>query len=129
MLKNTLKQLKNSNNMEKILLNIALNLIGIGIYFINRYIGRQAKGKFSWSFWLKDNLPEFISTMLMNIALMILIHLPETSVSLDKLMTWLPFDLHLAGLPTLSFLLGLGLTSVFYQLFRNKTKLKKENGN
>lgn len=114
--------------MGKILLDILLNLIGIAIYFLNRYARRTAKKKFSVRFWIQDNLPEFISTMLMNIALMILVHLPETSVSLDRLMAILPFDLHLAGLPTLSFMLGLGLTATFYTLFKTKTKIS-ENGN
>lgn len=110
--------------MTKILLDVILNLLGIMIYFINRYMGRTSIKKFSLKFWFKDNLPEFISTLLMNISLMILVHLPETTVSLDRLMELLPFDIHIAALPALSLMLGLGLTHTFYKLFQTKTKIK-----
>lgn len=109
----------------QILIDCILCMIGILVYFMNRYANRVNKTKLSIKYWWRDNSPEFFSTLLLNIALMILIHLPDTEVSFTKVFEELPFGLKLAGVPTLSFLLGLGLSAVFYTLFKTKTKVKK----
>jgi hypothetical protein len=97
--------------------------IGIAIYFINRYANRTVKTTgFSVKFWIKDNFPELSTTILLNIALMIIIHQPGSEASFDKLFESLPFSLHLAAMPLLSFLIGLGLSAVFYRLFKEKAK-------
>ena len=100
-----------------------LCLIGIMVYFINRYANRTVKTVgFSMKMWLSDNWPEASTTILMNIALMIIIHQPGSEASFDKLFESLPFSLHLAAMPLLSFLIGLGLSAVFYRLFKEKAK-------
>jgi len=111
--------------MNQIIIDCILCFIGILVYFMNRYANRQNKTKLSWKYWWNDNAPEFFSTLLLNIALMILIHLPDSEVSFTKVFEQLPFGLKLAGVPTLSFLLGLGLSAIFYSLFKTKTKIKK----
>ena len=100
-----------------------LNIIGILIYFINKYAGRRNKTKFSFKFWFADNWPELVSTLLLNIALMLLLLQPETTINIDG---WLaqnvPFGLAIAVKPLFAFLLGLGLSSFLYGMFRRKLK-------
>ena len=107
-----------------IVINIILCMLGILVYFINRYANRSRKTRPSLSYWWADNWPEFIATVAMNLALMIIIHLPQTYVSLDRLFTGLPFDIKVSGIPALSFALGLGLTASFYRMFKSKANLK-----
>ena len=103
-----------------ILIDMALCLLGIMIYFINRYANRKGKTKPSFRYWLNDNWPELVTTAALNAALMIIIHLPGTTVSFERLFAGLPFDMSVSGLPTLSFFLGLGLTASFYRMFKTK---------
>ena len=52
---------------------LVLNLIGILIFFINRYANRTKKTiGFSLKFWLKDNWPEVSSTLLFDLALIVI---------------------------------------------------------
>jgi hypothetical protein len=106
------------------MLNWVLNFIGIAIYFINRFANRRVKtAKFTFRYWLKDNFPELSSTLLINIALMLLLMQPETNINIDEIIKeYVPFGLELAVKPLFSFLLGLGLSSAFYSLFRKKVK-------
>jgi len=104
-------------------MNWLLNIIGILIYFINRYAKRTKKTvAFSRKFWIQDNFPEVSTVILMDIALMILLLGEGTKVNFDDLLSKLPFGLSVAGEPFLAFLLGLGLSSLFYKLFRKKVK-------
>ena len=105
------------------MIDYILCLIGIMIYFINRYANRKIKTiGFSVKFWIAENWPEMTTTVLMNIALMIIIHQPGTVISFDKMFESLPFVMSVAGMPLLSFLIGLGLSALFYRLFKEKTK-------
>lgn len=101
--------------------NWILNLIGILTYFINRFANRKNKTKFNFRFWLRENMPELLSTLLINIALMLLLMQPETNINID---TWLkdnvPFAMQIAIKPLFSLLLGLGLSAFLYGLFRKK---------
>lgn len=99
-----------------------LNFLGIAIYFINRFANRKQKTDFYFNFWLKDNWPEVSTVILLDIALMILLLGEGTSVNFDDLLSKLPFGLKIAGEPLLAFLLGLGLSSLFYTLFKRKVK-------
>jgi len=104
-------------------MNWLLNIIGILIYFINRYAKRTKKTVgFSFKFWIKDNWPEVSTVILLDIALMILLLGEGTQINFDDLFNKLPFGLSVAGEPFLAFLLGLGLSSLFYKLFRKKVK-------
>jgi len=104
-------------------MNWLLNIIGILIYFINRFARRTKKTvAFSFKFWIQDNWPEVSTVILLDIALMILLLGEGTHVNFDDLLSKLPFGLSVAGEPFLAFLLGLGLSSLFYKLFRKKVK-------
>jgi uncharacterized integral membrane protein len=106
------------------MINWILNLIGITIYFIGRYSKRATKtARFNHKFWLSDNWPELTSTLLINVALMILLMQPETQVNLDSLIKeYVPFGLDIAVKPLMSFLLGVIFSAAFYKLYRSKTK-------
>ena len=105
------------------MINWILCLLGICVYFLRRYDNRKHKNTpVSFSFWIADNWPELLTTLFLNTAIMIIIHLPGTTVDMNPIFSQLPFGLNVAGLPTLSFFLGLGLTWTFYSLFRSKTK-------
>ena len=105
------------------MINWILNIIGIAIYFLNKYAGRKNKTKFNAKFWLKDNFPELASTLLINLALMLLLMQPETNINIDDLIKeHVPFALQVAVKPLFSLLLGLGLSSFLYSLFRKKVK-------
>ena len=105
------------------MINWILNLIGIAIYFLNKYAGRKNKTKFNAKFWFKDNFPELASTLLINVALMLLLMQPETNINIDE---WLkdnvPFALQIAIKPLFSLLLGLGLSAFLYGMFKKKTR-------
>jgi hypothetical protein len=105
------------------MINWILNIIGMLIYFIQRYAGRRNKTKFSFRFWLNDNWPELITSILFNVALMLLLMQPETNINIDD---WLkeniPFQLQIATKPLFSLLLGIGLSALIYKMYRKKTK-------
>lgn len=106
------------------MIDYILCLLGIFIYFVNRYANRTDKTKLSIKYWFQDNSPELLSTLALNAALMILIHMSTANVDINPVFQSLPFVLQVAGKPTLSFFLGLGLTSWFYRMFRSKTESK-----
>lgn len=104
-------------------MNWLLNMIGVLIYFINRYSNRTKKTvAFSFKFWIQDNWPEVSTVLLLDIALMILLFTEGTEINFEALFSQLPFGLKVAGEPFMSFLLGLGLASLFYRLFKHKVK-------
>lgn len=103
--------------------NWILNIIGILIYFINRYAGRTKKTvKFSFKFWLVDNWPELATTLLLNLALMLLLNSSGTEIDYDQLLAWMPAGIKFAAEPLASFLIGLGLSHFLYSVFRKKVK-------
>ena len=105
------------------MVNWILNLIGVMIYFINKYANRKNKTKFNGKYWINDNWPELATTLLINIALMLLLMQPETNINIDE---WLkanvPFALQIAIKPLFSLLLGLGLSAFLYGMFKKKTR-------
>ena len=105
------------------MVNWILNLIGVMIYFINKFANRKNKTKWNGRFWLNDNWPELATTLLINIALMLLLMQPETNINIDE---WLkanvPFALQIAIKPLFSLLLGLGLSAFLYGMFKKKTR-------
>ena len=106
-------------------MKILLNLIGIAIYFLNRYSNRSKKNvAFDYRFWINDNWPEITTVVLLDTALMILLFAPGTEVNFDELLSSLPIGIKISGSWLMSFLLGLGLSSLFYKLFKAKTDAK-----
>ena len=108
------------------MINWILNIIGIMIYFINRYAKRTKKTVgFSFKFWRRDNWPEAVTIILLDIALMILLLGEGTQVNFDDLFSKLPFGLQIAGEPFMAFILGLGVSALFYSIFKRKVKNAK----
>jgi Kef-type K+ transport system membrane component KefB len=64
--------------------------------------------------------------LLLDIALMILLFSPGTEINFDDLFSKLPFGLKIAGDLLMSFLLGLGLSSLFYTIFKRKVRDAKK---
>lgn len=108
-------------------MNWILNLIGIIIFFVNRYFGREVKTTgFSWSYWWRDNWQEVITILLINLALMIIMHMKETRLAIDQLMAQLPAWVKILGVPGICLGLGLGLSWLIYQLFVKKVEEAKK---
>ena len=105
------------------MINWILNTIGMLIYFIQRYAGRRNKTKFNFKFWLNDNWPELVTSILFNVALMLLLMQPETNINIDDFLKEnVPFALQIAIKPLFSLLLGLGLSAFLYGMFKKKTR-------
>lgn len=104
-------------------MKIIMNMLGILIYFLNRFANRRAKDKtFNIVFWLKDNWPEFTVIALVDISLLILVLSNEISITAIEA---LPSIVAQAGDLTMAWLLGLGLASAIYNVIRNKMKALK----
>lgn len=108
-------------------MNWLLNIIGISIFFIGKYVNRKHKTITStWEFWWKDNWPEFVQTFLFNLALMIILQMKQVTVNVDKFLNeGLPFDISVdaeAGKAIVSFLVGLIITSLIYRMYKAKEK-------
>ena len=101
-------------------MKIILNLLGILIYFLNRFINRRGKNKtFSITFWLKDNWPELLVVLLMDISLMILLLTNDVTIDLAG---FIPDWMVAPGDLTLVWLVGLGLASLVYTFIKKKFK-------
>lgn len=105
----------------KTILAIILNIIGIAICFLTKYSNRREQDKnFSLRFWINDNWPELVITLLFDAALVLLVMVGDIQLNVTE---FLPEWVASAGGLTISFLLGLGLAAGIYEIF--KTKLKK----
>ena len=101
-------------------MKILLNLLGVLIYFLNRFAGRRQKDKsFSIKFWMRDNWPEFTVILLVDISLMILFLSNDISFDMASM---LPEWVVKAGDLTAAWILGLGLSSFIYNVIRKKMK-------
>jgi hypothetical protein len=106
-------------------MKILLNILGIAIYFINRYANRAQKQRpFDYRYWIKDNWPEMVTVLITDIVLMILLFSPGTEINFDEILGTLPIGIKVSGSLLMSFLLGLGLSSMFYKFFKAKTDAK-----
>jgi len=95
-----------------------LFVLGTIYYFIQRYALRSKKAEaFSIRYWIKDNGPEFISVVIIDLAAMII--LMDGSVNID-LTQWLPAGVGIPLNLLLPFLVGAGMGKVFYELFKKK---------
>lgn len=111
------------------MINWILNGIGVVIYFLNRFGNRRKKAKPSIKFWIADNYRELLTTLLFDLALMIIVMMPDVQVNFDSFIAEnVPFGLAISPVVAkaiLSFLLGLGLSSLFYKYYKIRAKLKK----
>lgn len=104
-------------------LNIALNTLGIAVFFTDRYWGRIDKNKkFDFKYWLKDNAQEMTTTLLLNTSLMLLLFQTVKTESVDVMLSKLPDWVTLLGIPGLCLGLGAGFSWTIYELFKSKRK-------
>lgn len=104
----------------KTLLTILLNVMGIVICFLTKYNNRRQKDKtFSIAYWWKDNWPELAITVLFDLAVMILVMAGDIKIDIAR---FLPEWILGVGTLTISFLLGLGLAALIYEVFKKKVK-------
>lgn len=100
-----------------------LFFLGTLAYFINRYNGRKNKlPEFDLVFWIKDNWPELILTVIIDLAAMIILMDAGTAVDMSTFLSKLPIGIVLSGKLALSFACGFGLGAGVYQLFKKKCK-------
>jgi hypothetical protein len=104
------------NNMK-----LLLNFLGIVIYFLVRYGNRTDKTtSFSGTFWLNDNWPETVTTLLFDIVLMLLFIAGGVKIELEKLLPSIPAGITFIGDLAIYFLIGLVLAHGAYELFKAK---------
>lgn len=99
-------------------MKILLNFLGVMIYFLNRYNNRHSKDKsFSVKFWVRDNWPELLIIILVDISVMLLLILNDISIDAAQ---FLPTWVVKVGDLGIAWLIGLGLSSLIYSVFRKK---------
>lgn len=95
-----------------------LFFLGTLFYFWQRYCRRDKKTiGFSIKFWLKDNAPEFVTTIILDVAAMLILLDQNTIIDFSK---WLPEGWALSGNLVIAFGIGAGLAKVWYELFKKK---------
>ena len=108
------------------MINWILNIIGIATYFLGRFKNRKHKTNPDFWFWLKDNWVELTQTMLINIALMIILMMPDVQLNADTFIKeYLPIDFTITPIVVkalASFLLGWVFTFFVYRSVSTKTK-------
>jgi len=99
-----------------------LFLLGSAAYFLIRYKGRSDKTReLDMKFWWKDNAPEFILSLILNIAVMIIFMDADTDIT-EWLKSFLPAGIIVSIKLVLGFACGLGLGKGVYELFKDKLK-------
>lgn len=88
-------------------MKIALNIIGIAIFFLVRLGGRKNTATpLSIKFWLKDNWEQLAAVILIDVALMLLVFQGGLQFNFEKLAPMLPDGVQLAGDAALCFAVG-----------------------
>lgn len=105
-------------------MKILLNVIGIAIFFLNRFSGRKNKdAPVSVSYWLKDNWEQLLIVALFDVALMLLVFFGGLEFNFERIAPMLPDGVKLVGDSALCFLVGLVFAWVTYVGYK---KLFKE---
>lgn len=104
------------------MINWILALLGISIYFLNRYAHRNEKKAFTFTFWLKDNWSELLTSVLATMAMMIVFMDPESKFDFTNILEKVPYLVSLPVTKVISLLVGYGNTALFYTLFKTKKK-------
>jgi hypothetical protein len=92
----------------EVIMKIALNVIGILIFFLVRLSGRKDKGsELSIKFWLKDNWEQLSAVVLFDVALILLVFQGGLKFNFEKIAPMLPDGVQLIGDAALCFLVGL----------------------
>ena len=106
-------------------MKIVLNIIGVLIFFLSRFVGRTDKSKqLSISFWLKDNWGELTIIALFDIALMMLVFIGGIELNFEKMAPLLPEGVKLAGDGAMCLVIGLFIAWLFYRGYQKVIKKK-----
>ena len=104
-------------------MKILLNIIGILIFFLNRFAGRTDKTtKPSIGYWFRDNWCELLIVALFDTALMILVILGGLEFNFEKIAPMLPDGVKIAGDLALCLLVGLVFAWVTYVGYKKIVK-------
>lgn len=100
---------------------IILNILGILLYFVLRFGGRKDKTKkLSFSFWWADNMQEILSTVIFNVALMILMIESGIKIDLKALFPMIPDAITFVGDLAIYFSIGAFISHGAYELWKKR---------
>lgn len=102
------------------MINWILAIIGLAIYYIGKYSKRKTTSKFSIKFWLKDNWPELVTSVLATIALMVILLDDGAVYDFSKIFENVPFTKALPTEKFVSLLIGYMNSFIFYNLMKFK---------
>lgn len=102
------------------MMNWILALVGLAIYFVVRYSGRKNRTKFNVRFWLKDNWPEILVSILATFAFLVILLDPEAEIDLAALLKDVPFVKSLPTAKLVSLAVGYLNSWLFYTIFKMK---------
>jgi hypothetical protein len=89
-------------------MKILLNVLGILIFFLNRFAGRKDKtAPVTAKFWLKDNWEQLVCVGLIDVALMLLVFQGGLQVNFERLAPMLPEGVQLTGDSAVCLLVGM----------------------
>lgn len=104
-----------------------LFFLGTLAYFFDRYLNRKDKNKpVSLVFWLKDNWQELAFAFIIDLAIVIVVLDPHTTIDITKI-AWLPDWLGFSVNLILSFFVGYGGGLIVYSAFKKKAKYTLKN--
>jgi Na+-transporting methylmalonyl-CoA/oxaloacetate decarboxylase gamma subunit len=110
------------------MINWILALLGMAIYFLGKFAKRTDKVKEpSLSFWLKDNWPESVTSVLATIAIMIIFTNKDSQFDLSSIIGGIPFIVSLPVNMVISLAIGYLNSLIFYKMFENKLDGKASN--
>ena len=100
-------------------MNWILALLGIFIYFANRYKNRKKKTiKYSGWFWVKDNAIESLVSIATTIVLVIIFTSPESNFDISPILEKIPLIKSLPTIQVLCFCAGFFNISVVYEIIK-----------
>lgn len=102
------------------MINWILAIIGLLIYFLVRYNGRRNKTKFNLKYWLIDNWPEVLISILATVAFMVILTDQNAEFDFSEMLTSVPFVKSLPAEKLASLLVGYLNSWLVYTLFKSK---------
>lgn len=106
-----------------------LAILGIAINFLSKYNARTKKEEFSFKYWIKDNWPELIQSLLFVIALLLMLDKAEFEAGsfYDWVKTFIPIPNGITVPVQLfaPFLTGLSINHIVYWYNKHYIKKKK----
>lgn len=105
------------------MINWILAILGMMIYFLGKYAKRNDKVKEpSFKFWINDNWPEALTSVLATVALMIIFTNKDSEFDLSSIISGIPFVVSLPVNMVISLAIGYLNSLIFYKMFENKIK-------